>query len=249
MRFPKPSEDVGTAAYSWCGSGRNEGLAGEGRRRFLKPSGQVVIEHNLIDWAKLRPTVSGDTGVGRKHDAIGRASAGYAGTRDGWQDFARHGAMAWEYSSAGSGNITLLGELPRSSVLALAFGSSTESAATLALTALYEPYERMREWHLANWTECTRDRGCGNEVGHASRPNYRSRFRGPSAVERTVNRLIGRQLGNGQHMYWTKRGAHLLLQVRCAVLDGELFERFQRWFPDIGTRQIGLPWNWVSHHS
>jgi hypothetical protein len=33
----------------------------------------------------------------------------------------------------------------------------------------------------------------------------------------------------------------LLLQVRCAVLNGELLERFQRWFPDIGSRQIGLP--------
>jgi hypothetical protein len=52
-----------------------------------------------------------------------------------------------------------------------------------------------------------------------------------SAVEGTVNRLIGRRLGKGQHMCWNKRGAHLLLQVRCAVLNGELLERFQRWFP------------------
>jgi hypothetical protein len=62
-----------------------------------------------------------------------------------------------------------------------------------------------------------------------------------SAVEGTVNRLIGRRLGKGQHMCWTKRGAHLLLQVRCAVLNGELLERFQRWFPGVGTRQVGLP--------
>ena len=86
-------------------------------------------------------------------DAMGRASAGYVGRSDGWQDFARHGAMSSEYSSAGPGNVALLGELPRSSVLALAFGSSTESAATLALTALYEPFERVRAHHLANWTE------------------------------------------------------------------------------------------------
>ena len=32
-----------------------------------------------------------------------------------------------------------------------------------------------------------------------------------SAVEGTVNRRIGRRLGNGQQMCWTKRGAHLLL--------------------------------------
>jgi hypothetical protein len=70
-----------------------------------------------------------------------------------------------------------------------------------------------------------------------------------SAVEGTVNRLIGRRLGKGQHMCWTKRGAHLLLQVRCAVLNGELLKRFQRWFPGVGTRQVGLPWHWVPHHS
>jgi glucoamylase len=86
-------------------------------------------------------------------DAFGRASAGYVGASDGWQDFARNGAMTWEYASAGPGNVALMGELPRASLLALAFGSSPESAATLALTALFEPFERMRDRHIAQWTE------------------------------------------------------------------------------------------------
>jgi len=68
-----------------------------------------------------------------------------------------------------------------------------------------------------------------------------------SAVEGTVNRLIGRRLGKGQHMCWTKRGAHLLLQVRCAVLNREFLQRYQRWFPAVGTRSIGLPWDWLPH--
>jgi hypothetical protein len=51
----------------------------------------------------------------------------------------------------------------------------------------------------------------------------------------------------GQHMCWTKRGPHLLLQVRCAVLNGELPQRHQRWFHAVGTRQVGLPLNWVPH--
>ncbi len=88
-----------------------------------------------------------------QRDALGRASAGYVGTSDGWQDFARNGAMEWEYSSAGPGNVALLAELPRSSVLALAFGSSTESAATLALTALFEPFERTHDRFLHDWTQ------------------------------------------------------------------------------------------------
>ena len=87
-----------------------------------------------------------------QRDAFGRASAGYVGASDGWQDFSRNGAMTWEYASAGPGNVALMGELPRASLLALAFGSSRESAATLALTALFEPFERTRDRHIAGWT-------------------------------------------------------------------------------------------------
>ena len=69
-------------------------------------------------------------------DAFGRASAGYVGSSDGWQDFARNGAMTWQYQTAGPGNVALMGELPRRAVLALGFGSSAEAAATLAISSL-----------------------------------------------------------------------------------------------------------------
>ena len=32
----------------------------------------------------------------QQHDAIGRASAGFVGSSDGWQDFARNGRLTWE---------------------------------------------------------------------------------------------------------------------------------------------------------
>jgi hypothetical protein len=92
----------------------------------------------------------------------------------------------------------------------------------------------------------THDKACRYHYGQWRRDGRRI---STSAVEGTVNRLIGRRFGKGQHMCWTKQGAHLLLQVRCAVLNGELLSRFQRWFPYVGTRQIGLPWNWLPHHS
>ena len=90
-----------------------------------------------------------------------------------------------------------------------------------------------------------------NESGVINNSRWRREGRriSTSAVEGTVNRLIGRRLGKAQHMCWTKRGAHLLLQVRCAVLNGESLHRFQRWFPAVGTRQIGLPWQWLPHCS
>jgi glucoamylase len=105
-------------------------------------------------WARQGPFALALAAVtGEQRDALGRASAGYVGMSDGWQDFAHHGAMTWEYSSAGPGNVALLAELPRTAVLALAFGSSTESAATLALTALFEPFDYTRDRHVASWDQ------------------------------------------------------------------------------------------------
>jgi glucoamylase len=85
-------------------------------------------------------------------DAFARGSAGISGVSDGWQDFARHGAMTWEYDTAGPGNVALLGELPSHAVLGLGFGSSAESAATLTLAALCEPFESHWEQQISTWT-------------------------------------------------------------------------------------------------
>ncbi len=87
-----------------------------------------------------------------QHDAWGRASCGYVGTSDGWQDFACNGAMRWEYECAGPGTVAVLGELPRKAVLALGISSSTESAATLALSALFEPFEASWQRQISDWT-------------------------------------------------------------------------------------------------
>jgi glucoamylase len=87
----------------------------------------------------------------QQHDAFGRASAGYVGTSDGWQDFARNGAMTWQYQTAGPGNVALIGELPRRAVLALGFGSSAESAATLAISSAVQPFENVLQHQIADW--------------------------------------------------------------------------------------------------
>ena len=38
-----------------------------------------------------------------------------------------------------------------------------------------------------------------------------------------------------QPMRWSAEGAHLLLQVRCALLDDRLDELFREWYPEWGT--------------
>jgi hypothetical protein len=86
-----------------------------------------------------------------------------------------------------------------------------------------------------------------NEAGIINYREWRDAGRriSTSAVEGTVNRLIGRRMCKSQHMCWTKRGAHLLLQVRCAVFNGDLLAGFQRWFPAVGSSRIMLPWYWL----
>ncbi len=94
-----------------------------------------------------------------QHDAWGRASVGHVGTSDGWQDFNRNGAMRWQYREAGPGNVALMGELPRQATLALGFGSSRESAATLAVGALTQPFANHWQAHIDSWQAW--HAGCG----------------------------------------------------------------------------------------
>lgn len=102
-----------------------------------------------------------------QQDAWRGASAGHVGTSDGWQDFARNGAMTWAYDRAGPGNVALMGRLPRRSVLALGFGGGKEAAATLAISALVQPFEtawreQVRAWQAWH-TEKAHARGLPGE--------------------------------------------------------------------------------------
>jgi glucoamylase len=113
-----------------------------------------VNRHGKLLCAERRPfavaLAAADTTS--QHDAWQRASAGFVGASDGWQDFAANGAMTWTYDQAGPGNVALLGELGcRAAVLALGFGSDRESAATLAISALLQPFDTVWHHHVRNW--------------------------------------------------------------------------------------------------
>jgi hypothetical protein len=67
-------------------------------------------------------------------------------------------------------------------------------------------------------------------------PNYGERYRNGERIstafaESTVNQVVSKRMVKKQQMAWTERGAHLLLQVRTRVLNGELEETFRRWYP------------------
>ncbi len=88
-----------------------------------------------------------------QQDAFGPASAGYVGDSDGFQDFQRNGALTWQYAGAGPGNVALIGALPRKAVLGLGFGSSVQSAATLAVSSLMQPFDRLLDRQVEDWRQ------------------------------------------------------------------------------------------------
>jgi hypothetical protein len=67
--------------------------------------------------------------------------------------------------------------------------------------------------------------------------NYAERRRaglrvGTAITEGTANFLVNRRMNKSQQMRWSRRGADLLPQVRCAVYNGTLgFEFGQRFYP------------------
>ena len=53
---------------------------------------------------------------------------------------------------------------------------------------------------------------------------------GTAITEGTANFLVNRRMNKSQQMRWSRRGADLLLQVRCAVYDGTLGSSFGQKF-------------------
>ena len=69
--------------------------------------------------------------------------------------------------------------------------------------------------------------------------NYAKRYRaglrvGTSVTEGTANFLVNRRMNKSQQMRWSRRGADLLLQVRCAVYNGALGSGFGQRFEPFG---------------
>jgi hypothetical protein len=68
--------------------------------------------------------------------------------------------------------------------------------------------------------------------------NYAKRYRaglrvGTSMTEGTANFLVNQRMNKAQQMRWSRRGADLLLQVRCAVYNGAFESGFGNLFEPI----------------
>lgn len=66
--------------------------------------------------------------------------------------------------------------------------------------------------------------------------NYEDRYRhgekiSTAFVESTLDQVVSKRFVKKQEMRWTKRGAHLLLQIRTQTLNGDLRTKFQCSYP------------------
>jgi len=79
-------------------------------------------------------------------------SVGFVGASDGWQDLARHGRFTYAFSRATDGNVALSAALAhREGVIAVGFGPQETAARTLAVSALAQGYETVRQSFLDRW--------------------------------------------------------------------------------------------------
>ena len=67
-------------------------------------------------------------------------------------------------------------------------------------------------------------------------PNYGERYRNGERistgfVESTVKQVISKRFCKQQQMAWTQRGAHLRLQIRTQVLNGDWGATFREGYP------------------
>jgi hypothetical protein len=89
-----------------------------------------------------------------------------------------------------------------------------------------------------------RDYLCGNWNGlrNYGADTRQGRKISSAMAESAMSHLVNQRMGKRQPMRWSAEGAHLLLQVRCAVLNNRLDNMFREWHPDFRKqRALALP--------
>jgi hypothetical protein len=89
-----------------------------------------------------------------------------------------------------------------------------------------QPIDDLIDAHV--WRRRTRRRlGTGlTNYAHAHRHELRI---SSAPAESGMSHLVNQRMGKRQPMCWSLEGAHFLLQVRCAELDGRLETLFREW--------------------
>lgn len=152
--------------------------------------------------------------------SFARASCGFVGVNDGWQDLATNLHMDWEYDSADDGNIALIGEIdsPENDfTVAMAFSDHAHGALTTLFQALGRPFVELRDRFVSQWTEATADMlpletsaGDGGKLYRMSRSLLLAHEdkQHPGALIASLSIPWGENKGDnelgGYHLVWTR---------------------------------------------
>lgn len=135
-------------------------LSGEDARLFALLAPHLHTEAENGAWAgEDLSAMSSNAALCLRADAgFSRTSAGYVGTSDGWQDFAKNATMTWQYPYAENGNLALIGELAANSgTLSLGFAETLEGARTLSRSGLADDYDETSSLFVEQWRSWTRE--------------------------------------------------------------------------------------------
>jgi glucoamylase len=143
---PDPSRDVLQIRFALIGNGARLYVLLTPHLGATGLANNARVEDGLLAWKDQEAAcLIADCG-------FSRASAGYVGSSDGYQDFLQHGAMRWCYPEALDGNVALTAELPaQAGVLALAFANTPAGARTLARSSLSEGFASIKQVCTEGW--------------------------------------------------------------------------------------------------
>ena len=89
------------------------------------------------------------------HGGFSRASCGYVGASDGWQDLKDGFKMDWEFGSALDGNVAVMGEVDprfvRDFTVAIGFGEGHHAALSTAMGSLATPFAQHLKRFIEQW--------------------------------------------------------------------------------------------------
>lgn len=88
---------------------------------------------------------------------VPRASCGFVGASDGWQDLHADLRMDWEFERADDGNVALMAEVDLGAIsrgaftVVLGFGTTADEALATARATLAHPYAEVEDAYVAGW--------------------------------------------------------------------------------------------------
>ncbi len=88
-----------------------------------------------------------------------KASVGFVGASDGWQDVSKHFDLTWQYNRAENGNVALTAEVELHDdkeddfVVCVAFGRRWTDAGQRSKGSLFEGFDRIKKHYIFEWRE------------------------------------------------------------------------------------------------